>query len=248
MSFDGRSRPIACLFAPVAAFSGRGARRVSRRRYAGRRRWKRRPRPDREGGARGRAAPGKRRHDRHQVYRWCRHVAARPRDRCGSTRRARHLRGLQSRIPARGVSAQDFMEPDRIVLGYDDPRRRRGSCRNLRAACRSSSIVHTSTTNAELSKHAANAFLALKIGFVNEVADLCERVGGDISAVARSIGLDRRIGSDFLKAGPGFGGSCFRKTRAPLRQPAGAMARLSILSRASSGATITDRQRLRVGS
>jgi UDPglucose 6-dehydrogenase len=114
-----------------------------------------------------------------------------------------------------GSALQDFMEPDRIVLGYDDPRAGEVLAEIYAPLAEAAPIVHTSTTNAELSKHAANAFLALKIGFVNEVADLCERVGGDISAVARSIGLDRRIGSDFLKAGPGFGGSCFPKdTRA----------------------------------
>jgi UDPglucose 6-dehydrogenase len=72
-------------------------------------------------------------------------------------------------------------------------------------------ILYTSRRNAELIKYAANAFLATKITFINEIADLCEKVGGDVQEVARGIGLDKRIGSKFLHSGPGFGGSCFPK-------------------------------------
>src|SRR6202011_871796 len=76
-------------------------------------------------------------------------------------------------------------------------------------------IIYTRRRTAELIKYAANAFLATKISFINEMADLCERVGADVQEVARGIGLDNRIGSKFLHAGPGFGGSCFPKdTRA----------------------------------
>lgn len=115
-----------------------------------------------------------------------------------------------------GSAMRDFAEPDRIVLGADDSRSRR----LLRAiygvfAKGGVPMVVTSTANAELIKYAANAFLALKIGFINDVADLCEKTGGDIADVTRGIGLDHRIGASFLQPGPGFGGSCFPKdTRA----------------------------------
>jgi len=115
-----------------------------------------------------------------------------------------------------GSAMRDFMEPDRIVLGADDTRSRNA----LRAIYRSFEragvpMVITTTGNAELIKYSANAFLALKIGFINDVADLCEKTGGDIGDVARGIGLDPRIGESFLLPGPGFGGSCFPKdTRA----------------------------------
>jgi len=115
-----------------------------------------------------------------------------------------------------GSAMADFMEPDRIVLGADDTRSRN----ILRAIYRSFEkggvpMVITTTGNAELIKYSANAFLALKIGFINDVADLCEKTGGDIREVTRGIGLDRRIGQSFLAPGPGFGGSCFPKdTRA----------------------------------
>ncbi|WP_028033133.1 UDP-glucose/GDP-mannose dehydrogenase family protein [Chelativorans sp. J32] len=115
-----------------------------------------------------------------------------------------------------GSAMKDFMEPDRIVLGADDTRSRN----ILRAIYRPFEragvpMVITTTGNAELIKYSANAFLALKIGFINDVADLCEKTGGDIADVTRGIGLDRRIGESFLLPGPGFGGSCFPKdTRA----------------------------------
>ncbi|KFB10079.1 UDP-glucose dehydrogenase family protein [Nitratireductor basaltis] len=115
-----------------------------------------------------------------------------------------------------GSAIKDFMEPDRIVLGADDPY----SMKVLRKIYapfvkEQAPIVETRTINAELIKYAANAFLALKIGFINEVADLCENSGGDVSDVARGIGLDTRIGAAFLQPGPGYGGSCFPKdTRA----------------------------------
>jgi len=111
-----------------------------------------------------------------------------------------------------GSAMKDFMEPDRIVLGADDTRSRNA----LRAIYRSFEragvpMVITTTGNAELIKYSANAFLALKIGFINDVADLCEKTGGDIRDVTRGVGLDRRIGESFLSPGPGFGGSCFPK-------------------------------------
>lgn len=115
-----------------------------------------------------------------------------------------------------GTAVRDFLVPERVVFGSDDPR----ACAVLEQiykplADRGVAVMHTSNANAELIKYSANAFLALKIGFINDVANLCERVGGDVSAVAAGIGLDSRIGSAFLSAGPGFGGSCFPKdTRA----------------------------------
>ena len=115
-----------------------------------------------------------------------------------------------------GSAIEDFMCPDRIVVGTDDRRAAQLMAR-LYAPLRRQGVpfIETSTANAELIKYAANAFLALKVGFINDVANLCEAAGGDVTAVAEGIGLDRRIGTAFLQAGPGFGGSCFPKdTRA----------------------------------
>ncbi len=111
-----------------------------------------------------------------------------------------------------GSAVSDFLSPDRIVIGADD----RDAAERLKDLYRpllskGVSLVETGTANAELIKYAANAFLALKIGFINDVADLCENIDGDIVAIARGIGLDRRIGAAFLSPGPGYGGSCFPK-------------------------------------
>jgi len=111
-----------------------------------------------------------------------------------------------------GSAIQDFMRPDRVVIGTDSEHARTV----LRALYRplyllETPIVFTTIETAELIKYAANAFLATKITFINEVADLCEAVGADVQDVARGIGLDGRIGRKFLHAGPGFGGSCFPK-------------------------------------
>ncbi|MGN6548634.1 MAG: UDP-glucose dehydrogenase family protein [Pararhizobium sp.] len=114
-----------------------------------------------------------------------------------------------------GSAVKDFLEPERIVIGTDDVRSRAVLDEIYRSMAEEVPIVATTTRNAELIKYAANAFLALKIGFINDVARLCEEADGDVEAVARGIGLDSRIGSSFLAAGPGFGGSCFPKdTRA----------------------------------
>ena len=115
-----------------------------------------------------------------------------------------------------GSAIEDFLCPDRIVVGTDDRRAAR-LMERLYAPLRKQGVpyLHTSTANAELIKYAANAFLALKVGFINDVANLCEAAGGDVTEVAAGIGLDRRIGTAFLATGPGFGGSCFPKdTRA----------------------------------
>jgi len=115
-----------------------------------------------------------------------------------------------------GAAISDFMRPDRVVIGGDDQQAiaiMRDLYRPLYLI--ETPFVITSLEGAELIKYAANAFLATKISFVNEIANLCEKVGCDVHEVARAIGMDRRIGAKFLHPGPGFGGSCFPKdTRA----------------------------------
>jgi UDPglucose 6-dehydrogenase len=110
-----------------------------------------------------------------------------------------------------GSALADFMSPDRIVIGVNDSRAETMLRRLYEPLTAEAPLQVTSTTNAELIKYAANAFLALKIGFINDIADLCEAADGDVRDVAEGIGLDKRIGRAFLKAGPGFGGSCFPK-------------------------------------
>jgi UDPglucose 6-dehydrogenase len=111
-----------------------------------------------------------------------------------------------------GAAIQDFKHPDRIVVGSDDGRARGVMAELYRPLyLNQAPIINTGRRTAELIKYAANAFLATKITFINEIADLCERVGADVQEVARGIGLDNRIGGKFLHAGPGYGGSCFPK-------------------------------------
>jgi UDPglucose 6-dehydrogenase len=111
-----------------------------------------------------------------------------------------------------GAAISDFKRPDRIVIGSEDDRARQVMEDVYRPLyLNSAPVLHTSRRTAELVKYAANAFLATKITFINEIADLCEQVGANVQEVARGIGLDNRIGSKFLHAGPGFGGSCFPK-------------------------------------
>ncbi len=111
-----------------------------------------------------------------------------------------------------GAAITDFKHPDRIVVGANDQR-----ARDVMAAIyrplhlNQGPLVFTDRRTSELIKYAANAFLATKITFINEIADLCEEVGANVQEVARGIGLDKRIGSKFLHAGPGYGGSCFPK-------------------------------------
>jgi len=141
----------------------------------------------------------------------------------GTGRRVEHV--LSLRLPVgsydvasnpeflrEGSAIQDFMRPDRVVIGTDSEHARTV----LRALYRplyllETPVLFTTIETAELIKYAANAFLATKITFINQVADLCETVGADVQDVARGIGLDGRIGRKFLHAGPGFGGSCFPK-------------------------------------
>jgi UDPglucose 6-dehydrogenase len=115
-----------------------------------------------------------------------------------------------------GSAIEDFMRPDRVVAGVEDHAGREAMQRVYRPLnLRDSPLMLTTVENAEIIKYAANAYLAMKVTFINQVADLCEKAGGNVHDVARGIGMDKRIGSKFLHAGPGFGGSCFPKdTRA----------------------------------
>ena len=111
-----------------------------------------------------------------------------------------------------GAAIGDFMRPDRVVIGTDDEQ----ATAILKSLYRplyliEAPVLITNVATAELTKYAANAFLATKISFINEFANLCERIGADVHDIARGIGLDRRIGTKFLHPGPGFGGSCFPK-------------------------------------
>lgn len=111
-----------------------------------------------------------------------------------------------------GSAIGDFMRPDRVVIGVGSERAREVLRRLYRPLnLIETPILFTSLETAELTKYAANSFLAMKVTFINEMADLCERVGADVHDVARGIGLDGRIGRKFLHPGPGFGGSCFPK-------------------------------------
>jgi len=116
-----------------------------------------------------------------------------------------------------GAAIEDFKHPDRVVVGTDDERARRIMRELYRPLfINETPMLFTRRRSAELIKYASNAFLATKITFINEMADLCEKCGADVQEVARGMGLDRRIAAKFLHAGPGFGGSCFPKDIAAL--------------------------------
>ncbi|MCB1496773.1 MAG: UDP-glucose/GDP-mannose dehydrogenase family protein [Bauldia sp.] len=134
-----------------------------------------------------------------------------------------------------GAAIDDFKRPNRIVVGTTDPRAREVMQEVYRPLyLNQAPLLFTDRRTAELVKYAANAFLATKITFINEIADLCERVGADVQDVARGIGLDNRIGPKFLHPGPGFGGSCFPKdTLALIRTAEEAGADLRIVSAVS---------------
>jgi UDPglucose 6-dehydrogenase len=120
-----------------------------------------------------------------------------------------------------GAAIQDFKHPDRIVVGTEDERARAVMAEIYRPLyLNRAPILYTSRRSAELIKYAANAFLATKVAFINEMADLAEELGADIQDVARGMGMDNRIGTKFLHAGPGFGGSCFPKDARALLQTA----------------------------
>ncbi|HUZ11295.1 MAG TPA: UDP-glucose/GDP-mannose dehydrogenase family protein [Caulobacteraceae bacterium] len=129
-----------------------------------------------------------------------------------------------------GAAIEDFKRPDRVVVGLEDERARPVMAELYRPLnLNETPILFTDRRTSELTKYAANAFLAMKITFINEIADVCEAVGADVQQVARGIGLDKRIGSKFLHAGPGYGGSCFPKDTLGLvrtARDAGAPARL----------------------
>jgi UDPglucose 6-dehydrogenase len=120
-----------------------------------------------------------------------------------------------------GAAIKDFMIPDRVVVGVEDERAR-GVMNELYRPLflNETPILFTERRTSELIKYAANAFLALKITFINEIADLCEQVGANVQEVSRGIGLDGRIGRKFLNAGPGYGGSCFPKDTLALTKTA----------------------------
>ncbi len=116
-----------------------------------------------------------------------------------------------------GAAIDDFMKPDRVVVGVESDRAQNVMGDIYRPLfLRDFPIVYTDLESAEMIKYAANAFLATKISFINEIAALCERVGADVKSVAKGMGLDGRIGNKFLHAGPGFGGSCFPKDTSAL--------------------------------
>jgi UDPglucose 6-dehydrogenase len=120
-----------------------------------------------------------------------------------------------------GAAIADFKRPDRILIGTDDERAKLAMSELYRPLyLNRAPILVTSRRTAELTKYAANAFLATKITFINEIAELCEQVGADVQEVARGIGLDNRIGSKFLHPGPGYGGSCFPKDTLALMKTA----------------------------
>ncbi|WP_293860563.1 UDP-glucose/GDP-mannose dehydrogenase family protein [uncultured Alsobacter sp.] len=120
-----------------------------------------------------------------------------------------------------GAAIADFKRPDRIVIGTDDARAREVMAELYRPLyLNQPPLLFTARRTSELIKYAGNAFLAVKITFINEIADLCEAVGADVQEVARGIGLDNRIGSKFLHAGPGYGGSCFPKDTQALAKTA----------------------------
>ncbi|MGO9172370.1 MAG: UDP-glucose dehydrogenase family protein [Rhodomicrobium sp.] len=120
-----------------------------------------------------------------------------------------------------GSAIQDFTHPDRVLVGVDDERARDVMERVYEPLrLRNAPVMFVSRESAELAKYAANAFLAMKISFINEIADLCEEVGANVQQVAQAIGSDRRIGDKFLHPGPGYGGSCFPKDVAALARTA----------------------------
>ncbi len=124
-----------------------------------------------------------------------------------------------------GSAIEDFKRPDRVVVGADTDRGRDVMRRLYRPLHlnEKTPFLFTTRESSELIKYAANAFLAMKITFINEIADICEKVGADVQDVSRGIGLDGRIGSKFLNAGPGYGGSCFPKDTLALDQTAQAV-------------------------
>ncbi len=120
-----------------------------------------------------------------------------------------------------GTAIEDFMSPDRIIVGIDSKRAKEMLAKLYEPIClNGAQLFFTTFESAEMIKYAANSMLALRIAFINEIADLCERTGANIRDVSRGIGMDKRIGDKFLQPGPGYGGSCFPKDTLALRQMA----------------------------
>jgi UDPglucose 6-dehydrogenase len=144
-----------------------------------------------------------------------------------------------------GAAIEDFKHPDRIVVGTDDMRARAVMADIYRPLhINQGPLMFTSRRTSELIKYAANAFLAMKITFINEIADLCEQVGANVQEVARGIGADNRIGAKFLHAGPGYGGSCFPKdTQALVKTARDAGAPLRLIE---TTVEINDRRKVRM--
>jgi len=116
-----------------------------------------------------------------------------------------------------GAAIEDFMRPDRVVVGVESEKAKAVMAEIYRPlSLREAPVMFTGLESAEMIKYAANAFLATKITFINEIANLCEKVGADVQAVSKGMGMDNRIGSKFLHAGPGYGGSCFPKDTSAL--------------------------------
>ena len=116
-----------------------------------------------------------------------------------------------------GAAIEDFMRPDRVVVGVQSEKAHAVMAEIYRPlSLREAPVMFTGIESAEMIKYAANAFLATKITFINEIADLCEKVGADVQSVAKGMGMDGRIGNKFLHAGPGYGGSCFPKDTSAL--------------------------------
>ena len=155
-----------------------------------------------------------------------------------------------------GSAIQDFTHPDRVLVGCEDPRAREIMERLYKPlALRNAPIMFVSPESAELAKYAANAFLAMKISFINEVADLCEEVGANVQEVAEAIGKDRRIGDKFLHPGPGFVVPVSPKTSALIRIAREARSPLSLVEQVqrvnderkiSMASRIESRRRIRV--
>ena len=144
-----------------------------------------------------------------------------------------------------GSAIEDFMRPNRVVIGADSPQAEaimRDLYRSLYLI--ETPFVFTDVATAEMIKYASNTFLATKVSFINEVANLCERVGANVQVVAKALGLDHRIGSKFLHAGPGYGGSCFPKDIAALIQTGRQAGCVMEIAEAASRAN--DRQRARM--
>ena len=144
-----------------------------------------------------------------------------------------------------GAALEDFMRPDRVVIGAETDRARRLLIELYRPLQLSESqMVIADLETAELIKYASNAFLATKIAFINEIADLAEAVGADVLGVARGMGLDQRIGSRFLQPGPGYGGSCFPKDTAALAETARSVDRPATIVDAVVAANLYRRDRM----